>query len=104
MGVRGLQLGLREQHYLQQAIDSNRLSYGLFSRKFERLFVELYAELGVIMRSWVNQGRDNIYIGIDNGQNASKEQLFQIVSKRFCLIRLRYSFITTELEAAINIQ
>jgi len=42
IGVGGLELGLREKHYLQQVIDSNRLSYGPFSQKLEKLFAELH--------------------------------------------------------------
>jgi dTDP-4-amino-4,6-dideoxygalactose transaminase len=61
------------------------------------------SELAVIMRSLMNHGRDNIYININDDQNISKEQLFQIVSKRFSFIRLGYNFRATELEAAIGL-
>jgi dTDP-4-amino-4,6-dideoxygalactose transaminase len=40
IGVGGLELGSQERKYLQQVIDSNRLSYGPFSRRFEALFAE----------------------------------------------------------------
>ncbi len=36
--VGDLQLGAREKEYLSQVIDSNRLSYGPFTRRFEELF------------------------------------------------------------------
>jgi cystathionine beta-lyase/cystathionine gamma-synthase len=42
IGVGWLELGLREKHYLQQVIDSNRLSYGPFSQRVEKLFAELH--------------------------------------------------------------
>lgn len=42
IGVGDLELGPREKHFLHQVIDSNRLSYGPFSKKFEELFAELH--------------------------------------------------------------
>lgn len=60
-------------------------------------------ELAVIIRSLMNHGRDNIYISIDDDQNVSKEQLLQVVSRRFSFIRLGYNFRATELEAAIGL-
>lgn len=42
IGVGCLKLGPREKHYLQQVIDSNRLSYGPMTREFERRFAELH--------------------------------------------------------------
>ena len=38
--VGGLELGKVEKQYLSEVIDSNRLSYGRFSRQFESLFAE----------------------------------------------------------------
>jgi len=43
IGVGGLELGERERWYLNQVIEGNRLSYGPFSQKFERLFSEMHA-------------------------------------------------------------
>jgi len=37
-----LELGPREREYLWQVIQSNRLSYGPFSERFERLFASLH--------------------------------------------------------------
>lgn len=42
IGVGGLELGARERAYLHQVIESNRLSYGPFSERFERLFAEVH--------------------------------------------------------------
>ncbi len=40
--VGDLRLGDREKQYLNQVIDSNRLSYGPFTERFESLFAELH--------------------------------------------------------------
>jgi dTDP-4-amino-4,6-dideoxygalactose transaminase len=42
IGVGGLELGERERFYLDQVIKSNRLSYGPFSQRFERLFAGMH--------------------------------------------------------------
>lgn len=42
IGVGALELGVREKEYLRQVIDSNRLSYGPFSEKFESSFAKLH--------------------------------------------------------------
>lgn len=42
IGVGDIQLGRRERAYLKQVIDSNRLSYGPFSKRFEQLFARLH--------------------------------------------------------------
>ena len=42
IGVGELELGSGEKEYLHQVVDSNRLSYGPFSQKFEKLFAELH--------------------------------------------------------------
>jgi dTDP-4-amino-4,6-dideoxygalactose transaminase len=43
IGVGGLELGARERRYLNEVIKSNRLSYGPFSERFERLFAKLHS-------------------------------------------------------------
>src|SRR5437868_13810620 len=40
--VGDLRLGPREKQYLAEVIDSNRLSYGPFSQRFEALFAQLH--------------------------------------------------------------
>ena len=40
--VGDLRLGEREKQYLNQVIESNRLSYGPFTERFENLFAELH--------------------------------------------------------------
>lgn len=42
IGIGGLELGPRERLYLQQVIDSNRLSHGSFSKRFEELFAQVH--------------------------------------------------------------
>ncbi len=42
IGVGGLVIGERERAYVEQVLASNRLSYGPFSQKFERLFAEIH--------------------------------------------------------------
>ncbi|MFH1890145.1 MAG: DegT/DnrJ/EryC1/StrS family aminotransferase [Candidatus Kuenenbacteria bacterium] len=58
-----------------------------------------YAE---IMRSFANHGRDGIYISIDDDKNKNKNQLKEIISRRFKFIRYGYSFRSTELEGALG--
>src|SRR5438132_174706 len=40
--VGDLRLGPKEKQYLAQVVESNRLSYGPFSQKFEDLFARLH--------------------------------------------------------------
>ncbi len=40
--VGDLQMGEKEKEYLGQVIDSNRLSYGPFTRRFEEMFAEMH--------------------------------------------------------------
>ncbi len=42
IGVGGLELGPREKHYVNQVLESNRLSYGPFSEQFENEFAEIH--------------------------------------------------------------
>ncbi len=42
IGVGGLELGPHEKAYLHQVIESNRLSYGPFTQRFEELFADLH--------------------------------------------------------------
>lgn len=42
IGIGSLRLGRRERAYLRQVIASNRLSYGPFSRRLERLFGDIH--------------------------------------------------------------
>ncbi len=61
------------------------------------------AELAVIMRSYMNHGRDSIYIAIDDDQGASGDRLTTIIDRRFSFVRLGHSMRATELEAAIGV-
>jgi len=42
IGVGGFEFGPKEKYYLQQVMQSNRLSYGPFSQKVEKLFADLH--------------------------------------------------------------
>ncbi len=60
-------------------------------------------ELAVLLRSLANHGRDGIYMQIDDDKGKSKEELREIVNRRFSFIRPGYSFRATELEAALGV-
>ncbi|MFC1655705.1 DegT/DnrJ/EryC1/StrS family aminotransferase [Patescibacteria group bacterium] len=59
--------------------------------------------LAVIIRSAVNHGRDSIYLSIDDDKGKTKEELSEVIDKRFSFVRMGYSFRATELEAAIGL-
>jgi dTDP-4-amino-4,6-dideoxygalactose transaminase len=42
IGVGGLVIGPKERAYVEQVLSSNRLSYGPFSQRFERLFADIH--------------------------------------------------------------
>ncbi len=60
-------------------------------------------ELAVLMRSYMNHGRDSIYLNIDADKGLSSEKLRLVVEKRFSFVRLGHSMRATELEAAIGV-
>ena len=60
-------------------------------------------ELAVLMRSYMNHGRDSIYLNIDADKGLSKENLKLVVAKRFSFVRLGHSMRATELEAALGV-
>jgi dTDP-4-amino-4,6-dideoxygalactose transaminase len=60
-------------------------------------------ELAVLMRSYMNHGRDSIYLNIDADKGLSSENLRLVVEKRFSFVRLGHSMRATELEAAIGV-
>ncbi len=59
--VGDLQLGAKEKEYLAQVIDSNRLSYGPFTRKFEDLFA---AEHDCKFAVFCNSGTSALHISL----------------------------------------
>ncbi len=61
------------------------------------------SELAIMMRSFMNHGRDSIYLNIDADNNVSSERLKMIINRRFSFIRLGHSMRATELEAAIGV-
>ena len=60
-------------------------------------------ELAILMRSFMNHGRDSIYLNIDDDKNLSDKELELVVSKRFSFVRHGHSMRATELEAAIGV-
>lgn len=60
-------------------------------------------KLAVIMKSFANHGRDNIYMNIDDDDNLSREELQMVVGRRFNFIRHGYSFRVTEMEGALGL-
>ncbi|MDP1689125.1 MAG: DegT/DnrJ/EryC1/StrS family aminotransferase [bacterium] len=60
-------------------------------------------ELATLMRSYMNHGRDSIYLNIDADKGLSSKKLKMVVSKRFSFVRLGHSMRATELEAAIGV-
>jgi perosamine synthetase len=60
-------------------------------------------ELAILMRSFMNHGRDSIYLDIDADKGLSEEKLELVVAKRFSFVRPGHSMRATELEAAIGV-
>lgn len=60
-------------------------------------------ELAITMRSFMNHGRDSIYLSIDADDDVSSEKLKLIAAKRFSFVRMGHSMRATELEAAIGL-
>lgn len=60
-------------------------------------------ELAILMRSYMNHGRDSIYLNIDADKGLTEEKLELVVSKRFSFVRPGHSMRATELEAAIGV-
>ena len=61
------------------------------------------SELAILMRSFMNHGRDSIYLNIDADKGLSESKLELVVAKRFSFVRLGHSMRATELEAAIGV-
>jgi perosamine synthetase len=61
------------------------------------------SKLAVAMRSLMNHGRDNIYIGCHDDDGAEGSRLQEIIERRFRFIHLGHSFRCTEMEAALGI-
>jgi len=60
-------------------------------------------DLAVMMRSFLNHGRDSIYLNIDADNGLSEDKLELVVAKRFSMVRLGHSMRATEMEAAIGV-
>lgn len=60
-------------------------------------------EMGVLLRSIANHGRDSIYMSIDDDKTGDIEKLGMIMERRFNFIRMGYSYRATEMEAALGL-
>ncbi len=61
-------------------------------------------ELGTLMMSLMNHGRDNIYLSIDDDDDTGDAaRLRQVVARRFSFIHVGYSYRATEMEAALGL-
>ena len=60
-------------------------------------------EYAVLLRSLMNHGRDSIYIGIDDDDEKTAEELRTIVARRFQFTSVGHSFRATEIQAAIGL-
>lgn len=60
-------------------------------------------ELAKDLRSLMNHGRDGIYISIDDDDGKTREELKEIIARRFKFIEAGHSFRCTELEAALGV-
>jgi perosamine synthetase len=61
LGVGGLKIGPLEKKYVQQVLDSNRLSYGPFSRKFEKDFASLHEVKHAVLS---NSGTSSLQVAL----------------------------------------
>jgi dTDP-4-amino-4,6-dideoxygalactose transaminase len=61
-------------------------------------------ELSLLCRSYINHGRDAIYLNIDDDDLArGTDRFFEIVNKRFSFVRMGYSYRVTEMEGALGL-
>jgi dTDP-4-amino-4,6-dideoxygalactose transaminase len=60
-------------------------------------------EIAIGVRSYLNHGRDAVYLSIDDDRGTSPEKLREIVARRFNFIRVGHSFRCTEFEAALGV-
>ncbi len=61
IGVGGFKIGSKEKEYVMKVLESNRLNYGEFSRKFEKEFAALHGvKYGVLS----NSGTDSLRVAI----------------------------------------
>ena len=61
------------------------------------------AEIAVGARSYLNHGRDSIYLSIDDDRDTTPAKLHEVVARRFNFIRVGHSFRATEFEAALGV-
>lgn len=59
-------------------------------------------ELAAELRSLMNHGRDGIYISIDDDDGKTREQMKEIIARRFKFVEPGHSFRCTEIEAALG--
>ena len=61
IGVGGLKIGSLEKEYVNQVLESNQLSYGLFSEQFEEKFAEMH---GCQYAVFCNSGTSALHIAV----------------------------------------
>jgi len=69
IGVGGLTLSKKAKRYVNNVLNSNRLSYGPWTQKFEKLFAEKH---DCKYASFVNSGTDALRIGLTALKNLNK--------------------------------
>jgi dTDP-4-amino-4,6-dideoxygalactose transaminase len=60
-------------------------------------------DYAIRLRSLMNHGRDSIYIGIDDDDDRTPQELRTIVARRFQFTSVGHSFRVTELEGALGL-
>lgn len=60
-------------------------------------------QLAVLIRSFMNHGRDGIYLNIDDDDGSTGAEFHEIVDRRFRFERVGFSYRCTEMEAAIGL-
>jgi perosamine synthetase len=60
-------------------------------------------DIAIDMRSLMNHGRDNIYIGCNDDDGKEGDDLQEVIDKRFSFVHVGHSFRATEMEAAIGL-
>lgn len=60
-------------------------------------------DLAALLRSYMNHGRNGIYVSIDDDDGLTGDKLKEMISKRFSFDRIGHSFRCTEMEAALGL-
>lgn len=60
-------------------------------------------EYAIKLRSFLNHGRDSIYLNMDDDDDKDPDELRMIIDRRFSFVSLGHSFRITEMEAALGL-